>query len=362
MAQFTRHELGVHLGQPARDYLADVGLGYSAIKENVISPVEWWHKSPFNPTRKAPTWTKAFFRGEATHTFFLDGKRMYERMFAVYPTASSHPHYLDTVAQLQMACAQHGLSTLGNKPDLIKRLIKAKAPVKILEHERGLILRKAKREIAEEDDTRIRILYAQAMRDPKELMLPDGEHLTLKDAFANALNEVSVYWIDEFGIRQRARFDFLKPNFTGDLKSITDWNAGDFRTALLREVVFRGYLIQQAHYREARHQLRIAVDEGRVFGGNKTQRKRLGEIASAEDWAWLFVFAKLDGAPQVRGIVTNHDNPRYSRAVEQRMKALTLHTAYHEFFGGYETPWFDPDVIWTPTDEDWPMMGEFGRI
>lgn len=363
MAQFTRHELGVHLGQPARDYLADVGLGYSAIKENLISPVEWWDSSPYNPNRKPEPFKPAFFRGEALHLHVLEGVRLYDKTFAVLPTKTSHPDYLDTVAELVRACAAHRLSTDGNKPDLIARLVKAKAPVKILDHERYLIgAKKGRRGIAEEDDTRIRILDALIRRDPKALKLPDDHDLTLANALKNALTEVSIYWIDENGIRQRARFDGLKPNITIDLKSITDWRAGDFRRSLLREAVLRGYIIQQAHYRVAREQLRIAVAEGRVFGGNKTQRKRLAEIAAAEDWAWLFIFAKMDGAAQVRGIVLDHANTRYAKAAAQREQALAQHAGYLNFFDGYETPWFDPDVIWAPEEEDWPMMASFADI
>lgn len=361
MAQLTRHELGVHIGQPARLYLDDCGLGYSAIKENYLSPVEWWEKSPYNPKRTAETLTPAFFRGEAFHMHVLDGPKVYEKTFAVLPTKDSHPDYLDTVPQLAGACARHGLSTHGTKPELIARLIKAKAPVKILDHERYLLgAKKGRRSISETDDTRIRILHRMMMRSPGELRLPDGDHFTLAQALKNALTEVSIYWVDENDIRQRARFDILKPNFTGDLKSITDWRTGDFKLSLLREIVFRGYLIQQAHYFEARQQLRRAVDEGRVFGGNKTQRKRLGEIAAAEAWAWIFIFGKMDGAAQVRGIVLDHINSRFTRAQEQRQQALAMHGYYRDFFDGYDTPWFDPDVIWTPEEEDWTFLAGFG--
>lgn len=360
--RWTEHALGVHLNQPAREYLRDVGLGYSSIKDNVLSPIEWWESSPYNQAHIPPAPTKAFINGEAFHMHVLDGPKVYNRTFTVLPTRETHPEYLDTVPELVQACARHKLSTHGTKPELIQRLVRAKAPVKILDHERSLAgARRGRRDIPQPVDRRIRKLYAMIMRSPQELRLPDGDHMTLAMALKNALTEVSVYWIDENGIRQRARFDILKPNFTGDLKSITSWNAPDFKRGLLREIVLRGYLIQQAHYFEGRQQLRIAVAEGRVFGGNKTQRKRLEEIAKAEAWGWLFIFGKMDGAAQVRGIVLDHANSRYTKAQEQRTQALAMHNYFREWFDGYDEPWFEPEVIWEPQDEDWPMMASFNE-
>lgn len=361
MAALVAWAEGVHLNQSHEAYLEDCGLGYTGIKENLLSPVEWWDSSVYNPNRPPEPQKKAFNDGTALHVHFLDGLRMYERTYAVMPTRATHPDHLETVAELQMACAEHKLSTAGLHAQLVHTLLKAKAPVKIMEVEREKIRRKGKLFIPPEIDRRIRILHRMAMRSPTELRLPEGDHMTLAQAFKNALTEVSVYWVDENGIRQRARFDLLKPNFTGDLKSITDWRKGDFKRGLLREMILRGYMIQKAHYDEARRQLRKAVAEGRVFGGNKTQRKRLEEIARAESWTWLAVFAKMDGAAQVRGIIINSDIKQSEKAVIQREEALTMHLYYKEFFEGYEAAWFDPDVIWEPEDTDWPAFSvEFG--
>lgn len=363
MTDPVEHALGVWLNQPHEDYLADLGLGYGGIKDNYLSPIEWWDESPYNPLRKVPERDKAaFLRGGALHTFFLDGERVYKKVYAVLPTAKTHPEYLNTVSELVAACNLYGLSTYGLKDELTRRLVKAKAPVKILSVERKKILDAGKVELAEDDDARIQILHRMAMRSREELRLPDGDHLTLAEAFKGALTEVSIYWIDENGIRQRARFDMLKPNFIGDLKSITQWRKGDFKLSLLKEIILRGYAIQWAHYDEARRQLRIAVEEGRVFGGNKTQLKRLAAIARAEEWAWLWVFAKMDGAPQVRGIIGRTDMLQYGKAVQQRQEALNAHLFYKQFFGGYDTPWFDPEVIWQPDETDWPSHSVLGEV
>jgi hypothetical protein len=365
MDQVVTHPLGVHLNQRHGEYLRDCGLGHSAMKVFSVNPVEGWWQSPWNPMREPEVEKPAQALGTAVHAFFLDGARAYNRLYGMAPTKATHPAYLDTQRELMDACLKHGLPTSGLKGELTDRLLRAKAKVKILQVERDKWNRKGKTPIAPNDDARIRMLHRMAMRSRTELNLT-GEHLTLRQAFRGALTEVSVFWIDADGIRQRARFDFIKPNFTGDLKSITEWRASDFKQSLLREAVIRGYVLQWAHYDEARRQLRIACDEGRVFGGTEKQRRLLATIADADEWAWLWVYCKMEGAPQVRGIPVFREeeingvmvpHPQYLKAVEQRQRALDNFLLYRETFG-MDQMWFDLEVIWKPEDTDWPSWSD----
>jgi hypothetical protein len=370
MSDLVEHELGCHLNQRHEDYLQDHGLGYSSIKELFLSPSEWWNSSPHNPLRAVVDDDEnklAFKRGAALHTHVLDGPRLYDRVYGTMPTRYSHPDALDTVEELKEACAIYGLDDRGLKSSLVQRLVTARkkdkrmAGVEILLDLQDQFSRTGKKAIAQSDDFRIRMLYRMMMRSPEELKLPDGDHITLKSALEKSLTEVSIYWVDENGIRQRARFDLLKPNFTGDLKSITKWKKTNFKQALLEEVIFRGYMIQDAHYHEARKELRKAVAEGRVFGGNKTQRRLLERIARSDYWAWVFIFAKMDGAPQVKGIVVRPDSGQFKKAQQQREEALANFLFYREFHGGLDVPWFDPEVVWEPAEDEWPMFSVLGQ-
>lgn len=363
MAALVEWELGVHLNQRHTDYLQDHGHGYSAVKDLFLNPIEWWDGSVHNPLREIDEdkeKKRAFIRGGALHSYVLDGERMYRRLYGVMPNEETHPDALDLVRDLEAACRGAGLDTRGLKADLIERLVRAKVDVELLPVLRTLFHRSGKTDIGQRDDFRIQMLHRMMVRSAEELRLPDGDHLTLKDALNKALTEVSVYWIDADGIRQRARFDILKPRFTGDLKSITQWKKSNFKGALLREIILRGYMIQAAHYHEARKQLRIAVDEGRVFGGNKTQRKLLERIARSESWAWVFIFAKMDGAPQVRGIVISPESGQFVKAQQQREEALANFLWHLSFHGGLDRPWFDPDVVWEPNENEWPMFSVLG--
>jgi hypothetical protein len=365
MAQFVEHELGCHLNLRHDSYIQDSGLGYGALVENLKSPIEYWHASAWNPLRPTPPENKGFLQGTAAHTKFLDGVKVYDKVYGVRPSRATHPRALVTTTEISAELRKRKLSTSGLKPELVRRLADADPTLPILDNLQAQFERSGKIGLPLEIDFAITQLHAMAMKTREEMRLPDGSQLTIREALAGGLAEVSVFWIDENGIRQRARFDKLKPNVTIDLKTITDWKKSDFRKSLLRETILRGYVVQAAHYDEARRQLRIAVAEGRVWGGNKTQRKMLERIARAETWGWMWIFAKMNGAPQVKGIVLprvlpweiDANNPQtstqYNEAVQQRATALLQYQYYKDFFG-LENAWFDTEIIWVPQHDDWP--------
>jgi hypothetical protein len=360
----VHHALGVHLNQRHADYILDEGLGYGAIVDLFHSAPEWWDASANNPLRDKSVdadKTKAFADGTALHTRSLDGLAVYNRTYAVAPTAASHPDYLDTIEQLKDACRALRLSTAGDKGTLIHTLVKAKAKVKILRVAQDKFARSGKLPISQAVDFRIKLLHRMMMRTRQELKMIDGSGLTLRAAMTGGLKEISVYWVDAAGIRHRARFDMLKPNFTGDLKSISKWKKSNFTGALLEEMIFRGYIVQHAHYDEARRALRIAVNEGRIYGATERQLGWLKEIAEADEWAFVNVFAKMDGAPQVKGIVIRRESGQFIKAVTQRETALANYIFHRDYHGGLDKPWFDTEVVIEPAETDWPQFSELGQ-
>lgn len=370
---YVEHQLGVHINQRHADYLRDIGHGYGAIRDLFLSPIEWWEDSIWNPLRDASdddAKNKAFQRGEALHTYVLEGAPLYNKVYGVRPTRASVPEALDTVEDLKAACERHGFDTRGLKADLVSRLVgpPIKAGKKWVYRPREVVLAHLQKEFAltgrkpvdQQDHFRILRLHRMMMRDHEELKV-GRDSLTLKHALHKALNEVSVYWVDENGIRHRARFDILKPNFSGDLKSITQWKKTDFKKSLLREIILRGYMVQAAHYHHGRVALRQAVAEGRVFGGNKTQRKLLERIAEADYWGWINIFAKMDGAPQVKAIVTMPEAGRFQEAMQQRQEAIANYLFNLELHGSLHTPWFDPEIVWEPAETDWPSFLTLGE-
>lgn len=350
---FVDQELGVHIGLRHEDYLKDSGHGYGSIVDLLVNPVEWWDASPWNPLRKAEGPRKAFQFGEAAHVFFLEGEKVYNRFYGIEPSPRTHPDHLYGAEALRDACRENQLSTTGTMEDTSARLEAIGIPTMIGAWKR--FRESGKKPVPADIDDRIRMVHRMAMRTPEDMHLADGELLTLKDALRGGLSEVSIFWIDEDGVRHRARLDYLKPNVSIDLKTITEWKRADFRKSLLEECILRGYVIQGVHYDEARRQLRKAVAEGRIFGGNKKQRALLERIARAEEWGWVWIFAKMEGAPQVKGIVLDKLGGQYKKAERQRNTAIANFVYFRSLYG-MDAHWFDREVVWEPAEDDWPTF------
>lgn len=351
---FIEHELGVHITLRHEAYLKDPGLGYSSVKDILINPVEWWEQSAWNPLRKPEGDKKAFRYGEAAHVHFLDGPKAYDKIYGVEPSPEFFPRHLAGGEQLRQACRDLGLSASGTLPELERRLKAADPEIQLFSDEVARWRASGRRPVPFDVDAQIRRLYRMSQLTAQDLNLGHGEIMTLEDAIKGGLFEVSVFWEDDSGVRHRARFDYLKPNASLDLKTITDWKKPDFRRSLLSEVILRGYVIQAAHYDVARQELRRAVDEGRVFGGNKKQRALLERIARADAWAWVWIFLKMNGAPQVKGIVLDKEGMQFSKAVRQREEGISKFVFHREFFG-MERPWIDTEIVWNPAEDDWPL-------
>lgn len=321
----VRHKLGVHIGMPHEEYLEDCGLGYSAMSQASKSVVEMHWASKWNPLRPPEKPNSAFDRGTALHTAWLDGMDAYRRSCVIKPET-----YIDEKTGEE--------KRWNGNANVCKRWLE--------QHDRpGVNI------ITAEDDAAIQLATRMAF-DNQQTMDVEGGALRLADAFTGGLSEVSVFW-DHDRIPMRARFDKLQPNCSIDLKSLTDWKRGDFNRSLLREIVIRGYLIQMVHYTEARHALRQAVAEGRVYGATPEQMEVLQEIADATEWSWCFVMCKLDGCPLTRVVVVDDQALPVTRARQKWEEAVTMVTYFVEKFG-WEQMWADGQLIYEPEAADWP--------
>lgn len=356
MPDIVRHAPGVYLGLREEAYLADFGLGYTALKTLKADPEDWWWGTPLNTIEPPPPITSnAMSAGTAAHVAFLFGMEMYDEVYSVPPRPEDFPDYLNLQDQLKDACRVRGLPVGGTKGELTDRLIQADPTVKIFDVLVRDWVALRKRAIAGQADRRIRLLHRMAMRTDQEMKLGEGEVVTLKEAFTGGLSEVSVFWDDENGIPMRARFDKLKPNITLDLKTFDKWDKKNFKRSLLKEATIRGYVVQAVHYEAARHKLREFVAAGQIFGGTDEERALLQEIAAADEWAWGWVFALMSGAPRLKAIVPDKYGAQFQRAEQDRDEALANFMLYRDQFGLEPgVMWTDTEVVWEPEHDDWP--------
>ncbi len=139
---------------------------------------------------------------------------------------------------------------------------------------------------------------------------------------------------------------------------------------MLRDAALKQYHVQAAHYEEGRRQLRRLVQEGKIFAPRSSNPELqakidadialLKHIAEAETWKWVWVFYKTDGAPRAKGVIMDWKKTHAQIIAEgagRREEALINFDNYKQTFGlSHEGQmWRDPELLWTPDIEDWPV-------
>lgn len=385
------HPDGVYINLPNLDYLNDWALSYSAFKVLNSSPPDWWWESVFNILEdKVQKNTPALRFGSALHCGLLEPSEELGRRFGIKPS-EDHPDYKDharTIPDIQAA-----IKALGNKPtsgakkaQLIEELLELDPSAKILDVAVDEWKRQGFTELTEEQFTKLRLMMRMA-----------DQHPHLKNAFTGVgYSEVSVFWTGDDNIRQRARFDRLKPKASIDLKSVSNWQGREFKTALLREAALRQYHLQAAHYDVARHEARRLLAEGKIYfcaevlltdaeiesinaeriaqgeeddllepgakrtvfrGPTEDELVVLNEVIGSEKWEWVWVFYKTDGAPTAQPIRLNRDNLAFGVGQEKRREALAHFVHYREMYDLKPGQmWLRLEPMWTPENEDWPSF------
>lgn len=373
MAQIVEHEDGVYLNLKEENYYADWAIGGTSLSTLKSSPPDWWWESPFNTlvpdkVTKDEDATKAMLFGSAVHCALLEGMDVFNLVYGAMPDKYSHRNALAKGDDFKKWLKEKGEKVSGSNQELIDRILGIDATVPILDVIQDEWLKQGKKPLSRIDFNKIHLME-RVLMGPYDQETRKRNLSALGKAFQGGLSEVSVFWTDDQGIRQRARFDKLKPNATIDLKTYSNWKTRDFGKAMLRDAALKGHHIQAAHYEEARNQLRRLVGEGRVFFSKPVdaemkaeisrQIELLKEIAAAETWRWVWVYYKTDGSPRAKGVIMDWKKTHaqiYAEGCGVRAEALANFLHYRSFFDlGQDKPmWVDPETIWAPAIEDWP--------
>lgn len=384
---YLEHPDGIYINLPTLDYLNDWALSYSAFKVLNSNPPDWFYSSPFNLLEdQTRTSTPALRFGEALHCGLLEPEGELGRRFGPKPSVED-PEYRDYVRTIPEI--KGAITALGNKPkgavkqDWINQLLELDPNAKILDVAIDEWKRRGMTELSREEHNKLRLMMRMAEAHPH-----------LKNAFTGVgLSEVSVFWTDENDIRQRARFDRMKPKASIDLKSVSNWQGREFKTMLLREAALRMYHIQAAHYDDARKEARRLLAEGKVYfcaeemltdaeiaavnaerdnpadhievGEKRTvfrsptpeELTLVQEVLGSEEWEWVWVFYKTDGMPTAQPIRLNRDNMAFNIGHEKRREALSHFLHYREMYRLEPGQlWLRLEPMWTPENSDWPAF------
>lgn len=276
------HPDGIYFGLDEREYHNDPALGSTDVKKLADSPPAYWFDSKHNPLWQPGESTPAQMLGTARHKCILEGEDSFLARYA--PTHSSG-------------------STREGKAERAAIADAGMLPMKF-------------------DD------YASILQSSQIIR----SNPSIATAFSGgAGSEVSIFWTDPSARRHKARFDYLKPRATVDLKNTANMYAKDFPSACRDAIARYRYDIQAAHYAEARRAAVGLYEQGLVTGDYDNSIMKA--CMHNQPVAWVWIFFQSTGAPLTWGAVVSPENPIMTIGREARETALAKYDEYVARFG-----------------------------
>jgi PDDEXK-like uncharacterized protein DUF3799 len=336
---------GIYFGLPSAEYHADPSVGSSDIKRLLRSPTDYWWHSHLNPERPPDPDSAAKLKGRALHTLVLEGDAAFAKAFAEEPSPDGHPGCLVTLEDLKAKCRELCEPVSGTKAELGKR-IKAKDPSAIIfDDVKGLFQAMVERDGME-------VLKPDAMREVREAAASIKLNPHLARAFTGGVPEVSIFWVDEFGIACKARLDWLKPRTIVDLKKCANVRERPFDVAVMLAIAEYRYDVSAKHYLDGYSYLWEFAQEGRVFGDCPLKADWGKRILPPDEMRWTWVFHQTEGAPVTKGVELLPRSAALNRAGREILRAKE---AYCDCVARYGTAqWISDAPIQALADTDLP--------
>ncbi len=201
--------------------------------------------------------------------------------------------------------------------------------------------------IGSQDDAYVRVLERFVSNEP-----------AFVDHIANGFAEVSIFWVDENGVRRKARPDYLNKTTLLDLKTYGRPPRRDrgLRRHLINEVYYNGYDLQAvnniAAVRAARGLPIVATGDAATPRIKAFKEMLIATDLRALTFRWLFI--RMDGAPTGISIPFRESDGRWQFVEEEISAAIAYYKDYCERCG--------VDQLWLTCvgeqeiqDMDWPM-------
>jgi PDDEXK-like uncharacterized protein DUF3799 len=277
---------GIYFDLAEDDYHADPALGSTDLRRLLASGPDYWWQSPLNPNPSEHKPSPSLEFGRALHKLVLEGQQAFSVRFV-------------------------------RRPDDLARL-DAKTKAKLCPNDETVL--------AGDDFDRIMVSAELIAKNPD-----------LAAAFEGGIPEVSVFWeevVEDFVVRCKARFDYLKIRGVGDLKSIRNYMNRPFAEACGRSIVEYRYDMQAAHYLRGRAEIARMVALGLVFGDHDSAW--LKRAADCRAFAFQWVFFQAEGAPITWSKSLSPGNPILDIAERDRLKAMQTYREFKQSFADSE--------------------------
>lgn len=330
---------GIYFDLPEKIYHSDSSLGSTSIKELAKKPCKWQYDR-LRPVREVEA--EHLKWGHAWHCRVLEGKAAFEERYAKIPTPADYPDALNTTDQIKDFLRMHGQKLTGNKPELIAR-------AKLLDNCPPIF-----------DE----ILARWRLEHPDHTELTDRQVIEIEDAVSNmhrddmlsavmvagslinGAAEMSIFWIDQHGIRRKCRFDYsLAPTATRvksiivDLKSFQTFKGGSDDEAALRKVYEECYDLQVAGYMEGYYAGRELLAMGQVFG-TPPAGSYLKDFLHSDGVEWTWVMMRRDNGMIPITLTVDTADEMFKHAGNIVNDALHTYQKYMATWG--------ENALWTP--------------
>lgn len=359
MTEIVRHAPGIYFGMPFEEYLADDALGSTDLKALLFNPVQWRFKKmqelrialgleDDDKTREADTVAQRF--GHAVHTMVLEPEHFDDR-YVASPTPPAD--LITTRDQLRMAIEEitGRACTLPKSAAHLDHVMEARRHGvtglrEDWEFDRIELVN------GREELSRRWMSTLNLINKMMDMPRADYENKSLREVvLTNGMSEVSIFWVDETGVRLKARFDYLRVKAVVDVKTYAARDDQEIIEAFWSAVARWGHDMQAEHYQDARAQIPGLVERGLVSGDHDpVWLKKVADYTKRPTWVWLAV--QTVGMPEVDELRFPAEMISAAAAYQVQM-AKENFRQYRDRFG-LEQPWVSTRGPILMTDETCP--------
>lgn len=332
-------------------------LSSSGIRDLLISPLDYWTNSPFNPAYVDEK-TPAMILGTAMHRRLLEPER-FKSMYGAWPRKEDYPNAVAGGDALKALCGDLELKKSGTIAAMCDRILEAKPDAELWPVIEGDLIR------AMAGRT---LLKASEIDDIERAARFAFAHQSAAKALSGGYSEVSIFWIDEeTGVPLKARIDKLKIKASVDVKSFSNPLSKPISAAVAGAVASGRYDVQAVTYStgvEAVKDLLRRQKTEVLHGADKIPNEWLLAFAACARHTFAFLFVETGPVTNVRvrefkqmetyagqGVSTN---AYWTSGLSGFRRGVHLYLDCMKRFGP-DKPWIEDEAMKPFRDEEFPM-------
>lgn len=364
---------GIYFDLPADVYHAVERLSSTGIQRVCVSPATFWRGSWLDPDRPDPDEDETIWQllGRAYHVARLE-PHLFEALYCRDLDKADAPKgTLFTATDMGKQLEEYGLKKSGSVLEQAERLADAGFPSSQL-----WPLIKAKWEEDRGARTALPAKHYDQMLTDRDRIQANSQ---IGPLLAGGEAEVSVFWTDEYGVKMKARIDYLTRDHWVDFKTFDNSRGKHLNQALADAVRYNRYYVQASVYREAVEQIRVG-NLPVIEASTDDQRSLIAalQITPAELRCW-YIFQEKNGVPNLLArefpfyavpyttilndagatpdqIAVAHEANRHRTDLFRKgegevLQAKKLFVLYSEVYQPGE-PWFPLEAIGAFSDDD----------